>query len=132
MIDDDQTCFFAQGRSKRFRIHPSTLIARDHGPAQAPSLLKVRKRSQDAVVLGRSRYDVLASKIRFPNRTVDSRMDCHRAVARPGDALRVGDSEEPPKPRAYIVDHPVGSLRTTVRSTRSGYAQLLLKIDAGL
>jgi hypothetical protein len=51
--------------------------------------LKIRQRSQDTVVFGGRRDDMLAAKIRLPQNTMDRRMDSHRPVASPGHSIRI-------------------------------------------
>jgi hypothetical protein len=89
MIDDHQFRIAADSLLDRIGIHPPASIAGNHCPTQSPALLKIRQRAQDTVVFGGRRDDVLATKIRLPQNTMNRRMDGHRPVACPSHSIRI-------------------------------------------
>ena len=89
MVDDHQFRIAADSLLDRIRIHPPASIARNHRPTQPPTFLKIRQRAQDTVVFGGRRDDVLATKIRLPQNTMNRRMDGHRPVACPSHSIRI-------------------------------------------
>jgi hypothetical protein len=89
MIDDHQFRIATDSLLDRIGIHPPASIAGNHCPTQSPAILKIRQRSQDTVVFGGRRDDMLAAKIRLPQNTMDRRMDGHRPVASPSHSIRI-------------------------------------------
>jgi hypothetical protein len=89
MVDDHQFRIATDSPLDRIGIHPPASIAGYHRPTQSTTFLKIRQRAQDTVVFGGRRDDVLATKIRLPQNTMNRRMDGHRSVACPSHSIRI-------------------------------------------